>query len=468
MIRLLLYSRDPQLHSTIAAGLRAAGLHPAGLSASFTVAIDSSRNRVKELVSQQRFDAVLFDFDSSQASEQLAFLDELGQQGIPIVALADDDRGDVVDRIRRRGSHCCQKPLVATDVATELINAIRKAVEYATRPLGCEEKSGCAEKSGCGEMIGSTAAARAVYDLVRRVANIDAFVMITGESGTGKELIARAIHSTGNRSAEPFVAVSCGAIPESLIEAELFGCEKGAYTGALARRTGYLEQAGRGTLLLDEIGELSHHTQVKLLRVLQQREFVRLGSGDMIPLRARVLFATNRDLKAMVDGGAFREDLYYRINVVGIHSRPLRERRDDIPPLAQHFLSKYARVYGKEVNGISPDAMWLLNEHTWPGNVRELENVVQSALINTDDDTVTAAHLPEALQREAVPGTSDDLRWASFEEKLREYKTRLAMEAVEECNGNKTLAAQSLGISRTYLHRLIRDPEDGGLSVQAA
>jgi transcriptional regulator with PAS, ATPase and Fis domain len=322
--------------------------------------------------------------------------------------------------------------------------------------------------SGCGEMIGSTSAARAVYDRVRRVASLDAFVMITGESGTGKELIARAIHSTGNRSAEPFVAVSCGAIPESLIEAELFGCEKGAYTGALARRTGYLEQAGRGTLLLDEIGELSHHTQVKLLRVLQQREFVRLGSSDTIPLRARVLFATNRDLRAMVDGGAFREDLYYRINVVGIHSRPLRDRRDDIPALAQHFLSKYARIYGKEVNRISPDAMWLLNEHTWPGNVRELENVVQSAMILTDEDCVTAAHLPETLQREAVPGTSDDLRWASFEEKLREYKTRLAMEAVEECNGNKTLAAQSLGISRTYLHRLIRDPEEGGLSIHAA
>jgi transcriptional regulator with PAS, ATPase and Fis domain len=292
--------------------------------------------------------------------------------------------------------------------------------------------------------------------------------MITGESGTGKELIARAIHSTGNRSAEPFVAVSCGAIPESLIEAELFGCEKGAYTGALARRTGYLEQAGRGTLLLDEIGELSHHTQVKLLRVLQQREFVRLGSSDTIPLRARVLFATNRDLRAMVDGGAFREDLYYRINVVGIHSRPLRDRRDDIPLLAQHFLSKYARIYGKEVNRISPDAMWFLNEHTWPGNVRELENVVQSAMILADEDTLTAAHLPEALQRDTVPGTSDDLRWASFEEKLREYKTRLAIEAVEECNGNKTLAAQSLGISRTYLHRLIRDPEEGGLSIQAA
>ena len=236
----------------------------------------------------------------------------------------------------------------------------------------------------CDRLVGSSAELRYVYDLIRRVANLPAVVLINGESGTGKELVARAIHNVGKRANRPFVAVSCGAIPETLIEAELFGHEKGAFTGSVGSREGLLEQAGDGTLFLDEIGELSPSVQVKLLRVLQQREFNRLGSSRTIPLRARVLFATHRNLRQMVAAGTFREDLFYRVAVVSIDVPALRERPEDIPTLAGHMLQKYAEEYGKPVRDIRREAMDMLVAYDWPGNVRELENVIQRSIILAD------------------------------------------------------------------------------------
>src|SRR5713226_1053122 len=213
-----------------------------------------------------------------------------------------------------------------------------------------------ADSYRCDSLIGCSSRSLAVYDLIRRVRDLDAYVLITGESGTGKELVARAIHNLSHRAKAPFVAVSCGAIPETLIEAELFGHEKGAFTGTNGTREGYMEQAADGTLLLDEIGELSQQTQVKLLRVLQQREFSRLGSGKLIPLKARVLFATHRNLSEMVEEGTFRRDLFYRVNVMRINIPPLRDRTEDIPLLAEHFLLQYASAYNKPVSEIRPSA----------------------------------------------------------------------------------------------------------------
>jgi len=287
-------------------------------------------------------------------------------------------------------------------------------------------------------------------------------VLITGESGTGKELIARAIHNLGARSNKPFVAVSCGAIPETLIEAELFGHEKGAFTGTVGAREGYFEQAGDGTLFLDEIGDLSLYTQVKLLRVLQQMEFSRLGSNRLIPLRARLIFATHQDLAKLVAEGKFRQDLYYRINVMRIEAPPLQDRPEDIPAIAQHFLEHYAQVFQKPMEGIEPEALEMLQGYPWPGNVRELENVMQRAIILATGRTVRAEDLSLNLQDEdasAYDGVVDigDYQPAgSFERQLRDYKIKLAVAAVRENNGNKTLAARSLCISRAYLHRLIR------------
>jgi len=217
-----------------------------------------------------------------------------------------------------------------------------------------------------------------------------------------------------------------------------------------------MEQAGDGTLLLDEIGELSQQTQVKLLRVLQQREFSRLGSGKLIPLKARVLFATHRNLSDMVTAGTFRRDLFYRVNVMRINVPPLRERTEDIALLAEYFLEQYATEYHKPIREIRPNAMALLFEYDWPGNVRELENVIQGAVIMAEGESIGPEDLPEPLQQTDLMGIEDALPTGSFEEQLREYKVKLANKAIQECNGNKTLAARSLSISRAYLHRLIR------------
>jgi len=246
------------------------------------------------------------------------------------------------------------------------------------------------------------------------------------------------------------------AIPETLIEAELFGHEKGAFTGTVGTREGYLEQAGDGTLMLDEIGELSPSTQVKLLRVLQQREFSRLGSSRLIPLRARLIFATHADLSDLVAQGKFRLDLFYRINVVKVNAPPLQERPDDIPHIAMHFLRQYSEIYQKLVEDIHPNAMAMLQSYSWPGNVRELENIIQRAIIVAADGSIREKDLPLNIQSESVVNIGDYHPASSFERQLRDYKIKLAATAVRDNNGNKTLAARSLHISRAYLHRLIR------------
>jgi DNA-binding NtrC family response regulator len=236
----------------------------------------------------------------------------------------------------------------------------------------------------------------------------------------------------------------------------LFGHEKGAFTGTTGVREGYLEQAGEGTLFLDEIGELSLQTQVKLLRVLQQREFSRLGSCKLIPLRARVLAATHRCLEQMVEEGSFRMDLLFRLNMMTIEAPPLRDRPDDVPVLARHFLEQSAAEFEKPLREIAPGAMELFMAYRWPGNVRELENVVQAAIILAEGDTIVPEDLPRNLQQ-AIPRPAGSAEAPfSFEDQLRQYKLELANKALLQCNGNKTLAARSLRISRAYLHRLIR------------
>ena len=328
---------------------------------------------------------------------------------------------------------------------------------------------GSSQAHSCGDLVGSGAAMRGVYDLMRRVADHDSLaeygitraaqphpVLITGESGTGKELVARGIHSLGNRANRPFVVVPCGAIPESLIEAELFGHEKGAFTNANGTREGYFEKAGDGTLFLDEIGELSINMQPKLLRALQQREFSRLGSSKLIPLRARVLFATHRNLEQMVAAGKFRQDLFYRINVMEVRLPSLRDHAEDIALLAEHFLKRYSAIYRKPLESIEPAAVKALEGYDFPGNVRELENVIQRAVVMARGASLNLTDLPEAFQRISASDYVEDQ--SSLEGMLRDYRIKLANDAIQECNGNKTLAAQRLSISRAYLHRLIREP----------
>ena len=455
MIHLLLYSQDTSLLSLLAPTL----------GSGFSLFAERRMDRIREIISQGQCDVLILDLDSNSypIQQQLGFFDEIRDFGVPVVVMTDDDgRATAMDLVQRGVYNYIRKP----PALPELKIVVRRAHEYAVLKRELDRIHQLTPHSGCGQLIGSSARSQVLYDLIRRVVNLEASVLITGESGTGKELIARCIHDLGNRKTRPFVAVSCGAIPETLIEAELFGAERGAFTGSATRRRGYLEEAGNGTLFFDEIGEFSPHTQVKLLRVLQEREFSRLGSSQVIPLQARLLFATHRSLIEMVKEGTFRQDLYYRVNVMGIKSPALRDHTEDIPQLAQHFLEEYSRRYRREMNRIAPNAMALMLEYEWPGNVRELENVIQGAIILSDDDTIQPKDLPKTMQHPDLLGVGDALPGSSFEEQMQDYKIKLAHRAVQECKGNKTLAARSLHISRTYLHRLIKDPgEDEDESV---
>src|SRR5882724_10219018 len=446
MIRLVLYSGDPKLQRLLA---------PA-LGPEYSVVVEGNRGKLKQLVVDEQVDVLILDLDTNYSSvqDQLAFFDEIHDSLIPVVVMTDDNRRSTAIELLQRGAHdYLRKP----PSLPELKIVVRRAHEHASLQKELEKaREKLRATSRCDSLIGSSARSQVVYDLIRRVSNLDAFVLITGESGTGKELVARAIHNLSHRAGHPFVAVSCGAIPETLIEAELFGHEKGAFTGTNGARGGYMEQVGEGTLLLDEIGELSLQTQVKLLRVLQQREFSRLGSSRLIPLRARVLFATHRELATMVSEGTFRRDLFYRVNVMRIQVPSLRERPEDIGALADHFLQKYAGAYHKQIREIDSGASALLAEYDWPGNVRELENVIQGAVIMCEGNSIGPEDLPESIQQLDVAGIAAPSIAGSFEDLLREYKVLLANKAIRECNGNKTLAARSLQISRAYLHRLIR------------
>ena len=446
MVRLAIYSPDARFKVLLASALKS----------DYLVRTDVDEQALRSVLKDRAsIDVMVLDFDSNclPLESQLALYDEIGDTPIPIVVMTDDLRRATATEFLRRGAFdCIRKP----PSLIEFKVIVGRAYEHALMKAELDRmRQTVASTRGCDRLVGSSGRAGVVYDLIRRVADLSASVLITGESGTGKELVARAIHNTGNRSKQPFIAVSCGAIPETLIESELFGHERGAFTGSTSSRIGYFEQAGDGTVFLDEIGELSPSTQVKLLRVLQQREFSRLGSNRLIPLNARVLFATHRNLAQMVETGAFRKDLYYRVNVMEIQVPPLRERTEDIPMLARHFLKYYSAEYGKFVDDIRPNAMEGLVEYEWPGNVRELENVIQGAVIRADGSSIHRADLPEHFQPVAA-GTLDNTDGTNFESMLRRFKFELVNRTLEDCNGNKTLAAQKLGLSRAYLHRLIR------------
>ena len=295
--------------------------------------------------------------------------------------------------------------------------------------------------------MGESGRMQEVLSLILRVAPSDATVLIRGESGTGKELIAKAIHWASPRAGGPLVAVSCAALPENLLESELFGHEKGAFTGASALRRGRFELAHGGSLFLDEIGDVPLHLQAKLLRVLQEREIERVGSSRPIPVDVRLLAATHRDLEGMVRRGEFRDDLYYRINVVTIAVPPLRERREDIPPLLDHFLAKFARANGRTIRGLTREARDALLRYDYPGNVRELENLIERAVVLTRDEVIGAGDLPLSLT-EGEKETGDG---ASLTAAVEGLERRLIRDALARADGVQTRAAELLGISERVL-----------------
>ena len=317
-------------------------------------------------------------------------------------------------------------------------------------------------------MVGEGAAIKKVSQFLARVAPTDTTVLIRGESGTGKELAARALHMNSPRRERPFVAINCAALTETLLESELFGHEKGAFTGALAQKKGKLEVADGGTLFLDEVGELAPVLQAKLLRVLQEREFERVGGTRTIRVDVRVVAATNRDLEEAVKASGFRQDLYYRLNVVSFEMPPLRERREDIPLLASYFAAKYAAKFNRRVTGLAREAREALVSYDWPGNVRELENAVERAVVLGSTERILMEDLPETVL-EAAPAsppagasaatadTGGPSLAAGYHDALRDFKRQLILRALEQSGGSFTEAARLLGVHPNYLHRLIRN-----------
>ena len=303
-------------------------------------------------------------------------------------------------------------------------------------------------------MIGESPRMREVYQFIAKVAPTDATVLICGESGTGKELAARAIHQNSPRATKPFVAINCAALTETLLESELFGHEKGAFTGAIAQKKGKLEVADGGTVFLDEVGELAPTLQTKLLRVLQEREFERVGGTRPIKVDIRLLAATNRNLEKAVSDGSFRQDLYYRLNVIRLTMPPLRERREDIPLLANYFAARYSTKCKRRVAGISSEARAYLINYDWPGNVRELENAIERAVVLGSADLILPEDLPEALLETEFTTNSSI---AKYNEAVNEAKKQIILRAIEQASGNYTEAANLLGIHPNNLHRLIRN-----------
>jgi two-component system response regulator HydG len=355
------------------------------------------------------------------------------------------------------------------------VEAMRKgAFDYVTKPVDVEElkltidkaleferlrgenallRERIGERFNLSGIIGQSRPMRELFETLALVAPSEATVLVTGESGTGKELIANAIHESSARKDGPFVKVNCAALHENLLESELFGHERGAFTGAAEQRKGRFELAHRGTLFLDEIGDMSLPTQAKILRVLQEGEFERLGGTQTLTADVRLVAATHRDLENMAEQGTFRQDLFYRLSVVPVHLPPLRERPDDLPLLAEHFLRRYAEKNRKEVRGFHPQALDLLARHTWPGNIRELENTVERAVILCPWDRITSQELPASIR--GAEGSSTHSVPSPSGLSLKDAERDLILNTLAENDGNRTRTAEILGISRqTLIHRL--------------
>jgi two-component system response regulator AtoC len=391
----------------------------------------------------------------------LAFLEEYraaGGRGLVIVMTAYGSHELAIDAMKRGAYDYIDKPFDSEELLLLLKKAeererLFREVQRLRQRVRTEEKF--------PDIVGKSAAIRSAIELAEKVARHPSTVLITGESGTGKELIARQIHYGSPRADRPFVPVNCGAIPDALLESELFGHAKGAFTGAATDRAGLFEEANGGTLFLDEIGELPPPLQVKLLRALQEGEIRRVGESASRKVDVRILCATARDLQKEVQEGRFRSDLFYRINVVQIHLPPLRHRTEDIPALVHHFIEKYRRQLRVDVEGVEPDAMRALLEYPWPGNVRELENVIERAMVLTDGRRVRLEDLPETVRnpgaRPETPAellSDDDL---SIKRHTANLERRLIARALELTGGNRTRAAEMLEISYRALLYKIRD-----------
>jgi DNA-binding NtrC family response regulator len=420
----------------------------------------ATRAEAVEQLKREHIDVILSDLRLPPAldeiSEGLAVVEAARKLRPPvpvIVVTGSESKKAALEAVRCGAYGFFEKPFNPEEVA-HIVNQAARAhrLEEEIMRLRAE----LPESKGFNHLVGKSAALEKTIKQARAVAQTNATVLLMGENGTGKELLARAIHEESTRAHEPFIAVSCAALPESLIESELFGHEKGAFTGATQTRKGRFELADRGTLFLDEISELSPAVQVKLLRVLQERSFERVGGTKTLEVDIRLIAACNCDLEKQVESGRFRRDLFYRLNVVPLVMPALRERRDDIPLLAAHFVAKVSEKHRRTQPELDPALIEALLEYDWPGNVRELENVIERLVILTTSGRLGVEFLPENMQR-ILPKETAAADETTLEGATLALKRRIITAALKAESGNKVAAARRLGISRSYLHRLITE-----------
>lgn len=428
------------------------------LKGNFDVACAADGEDALSRIGVERPDLILLDvmMPKLDGIETLRTLREQNSQ-IPVIMLtAHNTVKSAVLAMKLGATDFLSKPFDIEELTSLIIDTLREKITIK-EPLNPATISGdrkSASKDTSATLVGSDPTMKSVLEKIRQVAGRDTTCLITGESGTGKELVARAIHEQSNRRKEPFIAINCSAIPESLIESELFGHEKGAFTNAFDRRIGHFELANKGTLFLDEIGELSLRVQVKLLRFLQEQEFCRVGNSKPIRVDVRIVAATNKNLEELIAAKRFREDLFYRINVIHVGLPPLRERTSDIPTLINHFVKSFGLDYNDRSLNFEPEALAALEQYPWPGNVRELQNTIESLLALCPSGAVSRGSLPEKFTRSREVETEDTQVFEGaidFEEAQRKFEVEIIEKALLRSNYVQTKAAKLLGISRRIL-----------------
>jgi two-component system response regulator HydG len=415
--------------------------------------LHSGREGLAALAAED-FDLVLTDLRMADV-DGMAVLEAARRKGdVEVVMITGHGSVEsAVEAMRAGAAHYVTKPVNVAELKEVLARIVER---QQLRRRNVELEAQLDERYGYASIIGRSEPLQAVFRTLRQVSPTDVTVLITGESGTGKELVARAIHQNSRRRKAPFIALNCAALPESLLESELFGHEKGSFTGATARKIGHIENAQGGTLFLDEVGDMPLTTQVKILRVLEQREITRVGSSTLVPVDIRVIAATNQNLMEAVAARRFREDLYFRLKVVSIDLPPLRERASDIPLLVEAFVRELAARHGSKVHGTSPEVMRVLQAQRWPGNVRELRNVVENMVVTGMHEVLELSDLPSSLRDQqpapAAPAPSSGLAGKSAAEVEREH-IRVTLDLV---HGNRSRAARMMGIGERTLYRKIK------------